>query len=105
MLLIQYAEPGNTVGGPFGPHHGTACTFAYFKEYAKTHAFSDEAEAKEEPLFTNGFTVPMEQLEPKDGSYYLMRKDFLGYRHRLEDRGIPRPLLYDRANPKRSWSL
>jgi len=38
---------------------------AFFKEFAKNHAFSNEALAQEEPLFTNNFTEPMVQLDPK----------------------------------------
>jgi hypothetical protein len=37
---------------------------AFFKEYVKNHAFSNEALAQEEPQFTNNFTEPMVQLDP-----------------------------------------
>jgi glycosyltransferase involved in cell wall biosynthesis len=53
-----------TVSGPFGPNHATAGSMAFFKEYIKNHAFSNEALAQEEPQFTNNFTEPMVQLDP-----------------------------------------
>ena len=54
-----------TVSGPFGPNHATCGSMAFFKEYTESHAFSDEALAQEEPLFTNNFTEPMVQLDPR----------------------------------------
>lgn len=54
-----------TVSGPFGPNHATCGSMAFFKEYTKHHAFSNEALAQEEPLFTNNFTEPMVQLDPR----------------------------------------
>ena len=54
-----------TVSGPFGANHATCGSMAFFKEFAKNHAFSNEALAQEEPLFTNNFTEPMMQLDPR----------------------------------------
>jgi len=54
-----------TVSGPFGPNHATCGSMAFFKEYTNSHTFSNEALAQEEPLFTNNFTEPMVQLDPK----------------------------------------
>jgi glycosyltransferase involved in cell wall biosynthesis len=53
-----------TVSGPFGQNHAIANSFAYFKEYLKSHQFDNEAKAQEEPSFTNQFTEPMVQLDP-----------------------------------------
>ena len=53
-----------TVSGPFANNHGTAGTFAYFRECLKDHSFQDEALAQEEPHFTKNFTSPMVQLDP-----------------------------------------
>jgi len=54
-----------TVSGPFGPNHATCGSMAFFKEYTEHHAFSNEALAQEEPLFTNNFTEPMVHLDPR----------------------------------------
>ena len=53
-----------TVSGPFGNNHATCGTFAYFKEYAKTHGFDDHVFGQEEPVFTKNFSEPMVQLNP-----------------------------------------
>ena len=50
--------------GPYGPYHGTNATFAYRREYLKTHKYEDDAEQAEESFFTNKFTEPLIQLDP-----------------------------------------
>lgn len=54
-----------SVSGPFGPNHSVASAMAYRREYLDSHRFEDLAEAQEEPAFTDGFTAPMVQLDPR----------------------------------------
>jgi glycosyltransferase involved in cell wall biosynthesis len=55
-----------SVSGPFGPNHATAGTFAFKREYLDQCSFDAEKPAQEEPSFTNGFSSPMVQLNPKE---------------------------------------
>ena len=63
-LFYNTSKDEITISGPFGKNHGTAGTFAYFKEYTKDHSFNNDDWAQEEPAFTKNFTVPMTQLDP-----------------------------------------
>ena len=54
-----------SVSGPFGPNHSVASAMAYHRDYLARHRFDDRAEAQEEPAFTDGFTAPMVQLDPR----------------------------------------
>jgi glycosyltransferase involved in cell wall biosynthesis len=65
MYMYNTTNDQVTVTGPFGPNHATAATFAYRREYLFNHRFSDEARAQEEPQFTEGFSAPMVQLDPR----------------------------------------
>jgi len=50
-----------TQSGPWGPNHACCGSFAYKKEYIRSHKFSDVNQGPE-PGFTNKFTEPMVQL-------------------------------------------
>jgi glycosyltransferase involved in cell wall biosynthesis len=65
MYIYDTATDRMAVSGPFGACHATAATFAYRREYLIDHKFNDAAKAQEEPGFTNGFSVPMIQLDPR----------------------------------------
>jgi glycosyltransferase involved in cell wall biosynthesis len=66
----------NTVvsSGPFGPNHATAGTFAFKRDYLNKYSFDNEKKAQEEPGFTNGFTEPMVQLDPKSTILVMQHK-------------------------------
>lgn len=51
--------------GPFGQNHGTNATFAYKRQYTEHHRFDDEITIRDEALFTENFSSPMIQLDPK----------------------------------------
>lgn len=51
--------------GPYGPNHGTNGTMAYTKNYLKNHRYEEDKEKAEEAFFTNNFSEPMVQLDPK----------------------------------------
>lgn len=65
MFCYNVMSNSISVSGPFGPNHATCATFAFLKEYVATHNFDNQAKAQEEPGFTNSFTAPMCQLDPK----------------------------------------
>lgn len=52
------------ISGPFANNHGTAGTFAFYRELLETQAFEEGAERAEESFFLNQFTIPMVQLDP-----------------------------------------
>jgi hypothetical protein len=49
---------------PHGVNHATAATFIYTRNYGRTHKFS-ESDTAEETSFTNDWTEPILQLDPK----------------------------------------
>lgn len=49
--------------GPYGENHGTAATFAYTKEYTKTHDFGTGNFA-EESVFTDSWKTRIFQIDP-----------------------------------------
>lgn len=53
------------LSGPFGPNHGTNNTMAYWRSYTEDHRYDEEVAHAEERSFTNGWTEPMVQLNPK----------------------------------------
>jgi glycosyltransferase involved in cell wall biosynthesis len=63
--------------GPYGDNHATAATFAYTKEYTKTHTFFDPANGHygEESVFTNNWQTPMAQLDPMKTTLTLSHTD------------------------------
>jgi len=65
MYIYDTVADEVTVSGPFGENHGTAATLAYRREYFAVHRFDDRACAQEEPTFTENFTAPMVQLDPR----------------------------------------
>ena len=64
-----------SVAGPFAKNHGTAATFAYFREYIQNHHFNIEDRAQEEPAFTNQFSESMTQLDPKKTMIAIWHKN------------------------------
>jgi len=64
-----------TISGPFGKNHGTAGTFAYFKDYINDHHFNNNDWAQEEPAFTKNFTIPMTQLDPRKTMIVIWHKN------------------------------
>jgi hypothetical protein len=72
--IYDTANARLVVSGPFGPYHGLDCTFAYRRAYLDDHRYDDDAMVRTEPQFTNNFTSPMIQLEPR--STILMVKHF-----------------------------
>ena len=70
--------------GPYGPNHATAASLIYTRAYAQTHAFKPENQA-EEGAFTNGWTEPLLQLDPRQtllamahGKNTINKEQFLG---------------------------
>ena len=53
------------VSGPFGPNHATNGTFAYRRAYLEDHRFDSDAFIRDEAAFTDDFTAPMVQLDPR----------------------------------------
>jgi len=51
-------------GGPYGPNHATAGTFAFRVELLKDHKYEDNAALAEEKYFLKNYTVPFVQLDP-----------------------------------------
>jgi glycosyltransferase involved in cell wall biosynthesis len=65
VITVYYTDrKGLHQYGPFGNNHGTNGTFAFRKEYLKTHAHDGTKHAQEEPSFTNNFSEKMSQLDP-----------------------------------------
>ncbi|MFN5119384.1 MAG: glycosyltransferase family 2 protein [Cyanobacteriota bacterium] len=63
LLLLPEGSLWLTPG--FGPGHVTANTLAYWRRYVEEgHAFDAQAEEAEEASFLEGFTVPVQQLDP-----------------------------------------
>ena len=51
-------------GGPYGPNHATAGTFAFRTELLKDTRYEDHAALAEEKHFLKDYTVPFVQLDP-----------------------------------------
>jgi len=51
-------------GGPYGPNHATAGTFAFRTELLKDTCYEDHAALAEERHFLKDYTVPFVQLDP-----------------------------------------
>ena len=53
------------LSGPFGPNHATNNTMAYWRSYTEDHRYDETVSHAEERSFTNDWTEPMVQLNPK----------------------------------------
>ena len=51
-------------GGPYGPNHATAGTFAFRRELLSQSQYEDEAALAEEKAFLKNYTIPFVQLDP-----------------------------------------
>jgi len=51
-------------GGPYGPNHATAGTFAFRKKLLETTKYESHAALAEEKAFLKDYTVPFVQLDP-----------------------------------------
>jgi hypothetical protein len=51
-------------GGPYGPNHSTAGTFAFRRELLSQTQYEDEAALAEEKAFLKNYTIPFVQLDP-----------------------------------------
>ena len=51
-------------GGPYGPNHATAGTFAFRSELLKQTRYEDDAALAEEKHFLKNYTIPFVQLDP-----------------------------------------
>jgi len=51
-------------GGPYGPNHATAGTFAFRRELLSQSQYEDEAALAEEKSFLKNYTIPFVQLDP-----------------------------------------
>ena len=51
-------------GGPYGPNHATAGTFAFRKELLNKTKYNEKASLAEEKEFLMNYTVPFVQLDP-----------------------------------------
>jgi glycosyltransferase involved in cell wall biosynthesis len=51
-------------GGPYGPNHATAGTFAFRKELLNQTKYNENASLAEEKEFLKNYTVPFVQLDP-----------------------------------------
>ena len=51
-------------GGPYGPNHATAGTFAFRAELLKQTQYDDSASLAEERAFLKNYTIPFVQLDP-----------------------------------------
>jgi glycosyltransferase involved in cell wall biosynthesis len=51
--------------GPYGPNHGTFGTMAFTKEYVRTNQCDESRAFAEEIEFTQKYSVPLVQLEPR----------------------------------------
>ena len=51
-------------GGPYGPNHATAGTFAFRKELLNKTKYNENASLAEEREFLLGYTIPFVQLDP-----------------------------------------
>jgi len=65
MYIYELATQRVIRTGPFGPSHATGNTLAYKRAYLDSYQFEDQATAQEEPYFTEGFRVPMVQLDTR----------------------------------------
>jgi glycosyltransferase involved in cell wall biosynthesis len=53
------------VAGPYHDSHALHCTMAYRSSYLANHSYDDKETCAVERVFTNNFTEPMIQLDPK----------------------------------------
>ena len=51
-------------GGPYGPNHATAGTFAFRRELLAQSQYEDHAALAEEKAFLKNYTIPFVQLDP-----------------------------------------
>jgi glycosyltransferase involved in cell wall biosynthesis len=65
-MYLHFADRKEVwLSGPFGPNHATNNTMAYWRSYTKDHQYDEAATHAEERSFTNDWTEPMVQLNPK----------------------------------------
>lgn len=65
-MFVYYVSTGDIIKlGPYSDNHATNGTFAYKKEYAKTHFYDEEILYGEEVSFLENYSHPMIQLDPK----------------------------------------
>ena len=58
--------------GPYHDRHALHCTMAYRSTYLKTHTYDDKEVCAIEGVFTNGFTEPMIQLDPRQTILHMV---------------------------------
>jgi glycosyltransferase involved in cell wall biosynthesis len=78
--------------GPYGPGHATCNTMAYTRRYLEHHRYDDTRASGEEPAFTNNFTEPMEQLDPRQTILCISHSSNTFDKGRIRSRPLAEPL-------------
>ena len=66
LLYVYYKALDRVyVFGPYADNHGTHGTMCYTRAYAAAHGYDPARSHAEEARFTNDFTEPMAQLDPR----------------------------------------
>jgi len=77
--------------GPYGPKHATFGTMAYTKEYAMAHPCNEVVTHAEEVEFTEKYTAPLVQLDPRKVMVVMCHGANTFSKHRLRD--TPSPVM------------
>jgi len=81
--------------GPYNNNHGTNATFAYAREYICEHYYQNEKTMGEEAFFTNNFSVPLIQLEPRKTMICLAHNDNTVEKDKFISVGKAQDIPYD----------
>jgi glycosyltransferase involved in cell wall biosynthesis len=81
VYMYFQEETSTYVAGPYHDRHALHCTMAYRSSYLKTHQYDDNEPCAIERVFTNDFTEPMIQLNPKKTILHMVHSTNT-YRHK-----------------------
>jgi glycosyltransferase involved in cell wall biosynthesis len=87
-VYMYFLDEAQTyVAGPYHDRHALHCTMAYRARYLETHRYDDKEVCAIEKVFTNGFTEPMIQLDPKKTILHMVHNSNT-YRHKRSVSGL-----------------
>ena len=81
VYMYFQEETSTYVAGPYHDRHALHCTMAYRSSYLTTHRYDDKEQCAIERVFTNDFTEPMIQLNPKKTILHMVHSTNT-YRHK-----------------------
>jgi len=75
--------------GPYAPNHATFGTMAFTKQYTKSHRCDEHVVFAEEVSFTNTYTSPLAQLDPRKVMLVMCHSENTFNKHTLRSADNP----------------